>query len=145
VDFHPVFQPVIALDGGDVHGYEALTRFASGRRPDLVFEDAHSVGLGIELETACAVAAVRAAVALSTGPWLGVNFSPAAVIAGASATVAELADRPLVVEITEHVEVESYAALRAPSPPARGCGSRWTMPGPAMPASATSWSSSQTS
>ena len=113
VDFHPVFQPVIALDGGDVHGYEALTRFASGRRPDLVFEDAHSVGLGIELETACAVAAVRAAVALPTGPWLGVNFSPAAVIAGASATVAELADRPLVVEITEHVEVESYAALRA--------------------------------
>ena len=73
VGFHPVFQPVIALDGGDVHGYEALTRFASGRRPDLVFEDAHSVGLGIELETACAVAAVRAAVAACPGVRISVD------------------------------------------------------------------------
>ncbi len=47
-------------------GYEALTRFDNGRRPDLVFEDAASVGLGVELETSCAVAAVRAAVGAPT-------------------------------------------------------------------------------
>ncbi len=111
--FHPVFQPVVDLISAEVVGFEALTRFASGRRPDLVFEDAHAVGLGVELETACALAAVRAAVDLPGGPWLAVNFSPVSVIAGTVATVAAEADRPVVVEITEHVEVESYAAVRA--------------------------------
>ena len=110
--YHPVFQPVIGLGDGDVRGFEALTRFDYARRPDLVFQDAHSVGLGIELETACAKAAVRAARDLPPGPWLGVNLSPEAVVAGALSEVAVLADRPVVVEITEHVEVQSYLAVR---------------------------------
>jgi PAS domain S-box-containing protein len=110
--YHPVFQPVVGLADGDVRGHEALTRFDYARRPDLVFQDAHSVGLGIELETACARDAVRAARALPSGTWLGINFSPAAVVSGALADVAAGADRPVVVEITEHVEVESYAAVR---------------------------------
>ena len=110
--YHPVFQPVVGLTDGDVRGYEALTRFDYARRPDLVFQDAHSVGLGIELETACARAAVRAACTLPPGAWLGVNFSPEAVVAGALAAVTAQADRPVVVEITEHVEVESYLAVR---------------------------------
>ena len=110
--FHPVFQAVIDIGTGAIHGYEALTRFANGRRPDLVFQEAHAVGLGIELETACASAAVLAAGPLIDDTWLAVNFSPATVIAGAVATVSALADRPLVVEVTEHVEVESYAAVR---------------------------------
>jgi len=111
--FHPVFQPVVDLSTGEVLGYEALTRFASGRRPDLVFEEAHEAGLGVELETACALAAVRAAVGLPAGGWLAVNFSPASVIAGSVASVVSEADRPLVVEVTEHIEVLSYAAVRA--------------------------------
>ena len=44
--------PIIDLDSGEVVGYEALTRFDSGQRPDLVFADAWSVGLGQELEIA---------------------------------------------------------------------------------------------
>ncbi len=39
-------------------GYEALTRFDSGQRPDLCFADAWSVGLGLELELATLEAAV---------------------------------------------------------------------------------------
>ena len=111
--FHPVFQPVVDLATGDVLGHEALTRFASGRRPDLVFEEAHEAGLGVELETACALAAARSAASLPPGGWLAVNFSPASVIAGSVSKVVTEADRPLVVEITEHVEVSSYAAVRA--------------------------------
>lgn len=111
--YHPVFQPVVDLATGTVHGYEALTRFASGRRPDLVFAEAHEAGLGIELETACARAAVRAAATLPAGPWLAINFSPVSVIGGAVAQVAADTERPLVVEVTEHVEVQSYAAVRA--------------------------------
>lgn len=110
--FHPVFQPVVGLADGDIRGYEALTRFDYARRPDLVFQDAHSVGLGIELETVCALAAVRAAVDLPPGAWVGINLSPDAVVAGSLAEVVALADRPVVVEITEHVEVESYDAVR---------------------------------
>jgi len=110
--FRPVYQPVVDLATGEVVGYEALTRFADGRRPDVVFEDAHDVGLGVELETACASAAVLGARGLPAGTWLAVNLSPASVIAGAVGAMAEAADRPLVIEITEHVEVESYAAVR---------------------------------
>lgn len=110
--YQPVFQPVVVLDGGGVVGFEALTRFASGRRPDLVFADADSVGLGIELETACALAAVRAGSGLPPEAWLAVNFSPGSVMAGSVATVAAESDRPLVVEITEHVEVQSYRLVR---------------------------------
>ncbi len=110
--YHPVFQPVVGLADGDVRGHEALTRFDYARRPDLVFQDAHTVGLGIELESACARDAVRSARALPSGTWLGINFSPEAVVSGALADVAAEADRPVVVEITEHVEVESYAAVR---------------------------------
>jgi EAL domain-containing protein (putative c-di-GMP-specific phosphodiesterase class I) len=111
--FRPVFQPVVDLATGEVLGHEALTRFDSGRSPDLVIEDAHAVGLGVELETACADAAVRAAAALPAGGWLAVNLSPESVIAGSVRTVVAEADRPVVVEITEHVEVQSYGAVRA--------------------------------
>ena len=111
--FRPVFQPVVDLATGEVLGHEALTRFDSARRPDLVFEDAHAVGLGTELETACALTAVRAAVALPAGGWLAVNFSPASAIAGAVSVVVAEADRPVVVEVTEHVEVQSYGSVRA--------------------------------
>jgi len=116
--FRPVFQPVVDLATGEVVGYEALTRFADGRRPDVVFEDAHDVGLGVGLETACASAAVLGARGLPAGTWLAVNLSPASVISGAVGAMAEAADRPLVIEITEHVEVESYAAVRTAI---RGC------------------------
>jgi len=110
--FHPVFQPVVDLTSGAVLGYEALTRFTSGVRPDLVIGDAHEVGLGVELETACALAAVRAAAALPPGRWVAVNFSPVSVTSGAVPVVTATADRPVVVEITEHVEVASYAEVR---------------------------------
>ncbi len=110
--FHPVFQPVVDLSTDEVLGYEALTRFADGRRPDLVFEEAHAVGLGVELESACASAAVTAALDLPSGVWLALNFSPATVVSGEMATVVGRAERPVVVEITEHAEVESYVAVR---------------------------------
>jgi len=44
--FHPVYQPIVDLESREVVGYEALTRFDSGQRPDLCFADAWSVGLG---------------------------------------------------------------------------------------------------
>jgi EAL domain-containing protein (putative c-di-GMP-specific phosphodiesterase class I) len=112
--FHPVFQPVVDLASGATIGYEALTRFDSGRRPDLTFEDAAAVGLGLELETACLRAAQRDAIALPDGTWLSLNVSPA--LAGALLPLIaalEYSERDIVIEITEHAPVGSYAGLKA--------------------------------
>jgi len=109
--FHPVFQPVHDLTTGDVVGYEALTRFADGVRPDRRFAEAHAVGMGAELEAVCVRAGLVAAAPLPSERWLSVNFSPSCVIAGVAAEVLAGVERPIVLEITEHVEVESYLAL----------------------------------
>src|SRR5262249_36926532 len=59
--FQPVFQSIVELSTGSVIGYEALTRFDDGVRPDRRFADAAAVGLGIELEAATLAAALEAA------------------------------------------------------------------------------------
>ncbi len=112
--FRPVFQPVVELATGARVGYEALTRFADGTAPDLVFADARAAGLEAELELATLAGAIAAATGLPGGAWLSLNASPNLV--GASSRLAGLvrrADRPIVLEVTEHVAVADYAALRA--------------------------------
>lgn len=110
--FHPVFQPVVELATGRVVGYEALTRFEDGSRPDIRIDEARSVGLGTEMEEAFVEAALAVAPGLPPGCWLSTNFSPEALIGGSVARVLGRTDRQVVVEITEHVEVESYPAVR---------------------------------
>ena len=112
--FQPVFQPIVELASGEVVGHEALTRFESGRRPDLVFVDAQAVGLGIELELATLRAAIAAATCLPAGLWLDLNVSPWLLDhADPLREVLSAADRPIVLEITEHEVVADYDAFRA--------------------------------
>jgi len=111
--FHPVFQPVIDLETTEHVGFEALTRFASGDRPDLLFADAWSVGLGPDLEIATLTAAIAAGARLPRGRWLSVNISPRLVAESpVIAAVLGAAERPLVLEVTEHEAVKDYEALR---------------------------------
>ena len=111
--FHPVFQPIIALDGGQVVGHEALTRFSDGTRPDLRFAEAWTVDLGADLELATLEAAIAGARGLPAGRWLDVNVSPRLLEDPERVrAVLAMADRPLVVEITEHDTVADYRALR---------------------------------
>jgi PAS domain S-box-containing protein len=110
--FHPVFQPFVDLRSGHVVGYEALTRFTDGGRPEQRFMQAHSVGLGSELESLCAIDALEAAKELPTDMWLSFNFSPAALIDGHAAEVVRHVERPLVIEVTEHAQIKNYAAIR---------------------------------
>ena len=111
--FRPVFQPIVELSTGEVVGYEALTRFGSGRSPNLVFADAHRVGLGIELELATLAAALEHARALPSGRFLDLNVSPS-LLADPDGLRRHLAkvDRPIVLEITEHDAVADYPAVR---------------------------------
>lgn len=111
--FHPVYQPIVDLATGQVVGFEALTRFSAGERPDLLFADAWAVGLGPEMEMAVLGAALEGAAGLPGDPWLDVNVSPSLLV-GADGIARLLGGYPrqLVIEVTEHESVSDYAALR---------------------------------
>ena len=111
--FHAVFQPIVDLESRKVVGYEALTRFDSGQRPDLCFADAWSVGLGPGLELATLEAAVLSGRLLPAGRWLDLNAS--ARLLTDRERLREIlwaADRPVVIEITEHEVITDYGAVR---------------------------------
>ena len=112
--FHPVFQPVVELATGHTVGFEALTRFDDGRRPDLVFADANRAGVGFELELVTLKAAIAAAHRLPGNTWLSLNVSPGLLV-GAVGLDAILAgrDRLAVLEVTEHVAIDDYRAVRS--------------------------------
>jgi EAL domain-containing protein (putative c-di-GMP-specific phosphodiesterase class I) len=110
--FVPVFQPVVQLETRGIVGYEALTRFRDGTRPDQRFSEAHTAGMTILLETACLREQLEAAAWLPQGTWLSLNVSPA--LAGAVVPLIatlERTERDVVLEITEHVEISDYRKL----------------------------------
>jgi diguanylate cyclase (GGDEF)-like protein/PAS domain S-box-containing protein len=114
VAFRPVFQPIVDLATGEHAGYEALMRFSSGTAPDLVFADARTAGLEAELELATLAASISAAAALPQGAWLSLNVSPNLVTADEGlGELLRRSNRPVVLEVTEHVAIPDYAALRA--------------------------------
>jgi EAL domain-containing protein (putative c-di-GMP-specific phosphodiesterase class I) len=110
--FWPVFQSVVRLADREAVGYEALTRFADGSRPDERFAQANEAGMTVKFEMACLQAQLEAATWLPEDTWLSVNVSPAlaTAIVPLVSTLA-MADRDIVFEITEHVEVGDYVAL----------------------------------
>ena len=111
--FHPVFQPVVALDGGTVVGFEALTRFDDGRPPDEHFALASSVAMGVELEEACAASAIAEASRLPVGAWVSLNFSPRAAVGAAVHAIIAAADRNVAIEITEHARIDNFDEIRS--------------------------------
>jgi EAL domain-containing protein (putative c-di-GMP-specific phosphodiesterase class I) len=109
----PVFQRVVALHSGRTAGYEALTTFTSGMRPDRMFGEAHTVGLGLDLEAACLTAALHAAKALPKDAWVSLNVSPDLILQS-DRLVGLLGggSRRIVLEITEHAKIHDYEAVR---------------------------------
>lgn len=108
----PFFQPIVELHSGGVVGYEALSRFAGGASPGIVFRTAVRAGLGIELETATISAALQAATVLPTRAYLSLNASPELIRSGELRRLLGGVGRSIVIEITEHVAIDDYAALR---------------------------------
>lgn len=111
-DFHPVFQPIVELDRGTVVGYEALTRFDDGTRPDHRFAHAEEIGLGLELECACLEAALELSPQLPDGVWLSLNVAPANLLERDLLRLVAASKRPVVLEVTEHLAIPDYEALK---------------------------------
>jgi EAL domain-containing protein (putative c-di-GMP-specific phosphodiesterase class I)/DNA-binding response OmpR family regulator len=112
--FRPVFQPIVELATDQTIGFEALTRFDDGVRPDRRFADAIAVGLGLELESRTLAAALDAMAALPDGAWVSLNVSPAFLMdpVRPARVLGDRRRRSLVLEITEHVAIEDYVRFR---------------------------------
>ena len=118
-----VLQPIVELATGHRVGAEALSRFPASwqKTPDVCFAEAHSIGLGDELEV---LALERAAAHLShvTG-YVSMNVSPATLLTAECAQL--LGSLPLdriLLELSEHDRVDDYAALMATLAPLRDQG-----------------------
>jgi EAL domain-containing protein (putative c-di-GMP-specific phosphodiesterase class I) len=120
-----LLQPIVDLATGTRVGAEALSRFPAewGLTPDVVFAEAHSVGMGHALELQ---ALARAAEHLDrVGGYIALNVSPATVLTPECAGLLGLLplDR-VVLELTEHDAVEDYDRLSAALAPFRAAGLR---------------------
>ena len=125
--FFIVHQPIAALPGRQVVGYECLSRFSGEPRrgPDVWFAEADGVGLREALEIAAMRKALACARHLPPGAYLSINASPQTIRGDALAGL--LADVPgdgLVIELTENATVDDYDALSEALRPLRARGFR---------------------
>jgi PAS domain S-box-containing protein len=112
--FESVFQPIVRMRTGEAIGFEALTRFHDGARPDLVFAEATAADVGLDLEAATLAKAMAAAQELPADAWLSVNVSAALILDPERLTpIIKRRTRPVVLEVTEHDSITDYAAVRA--------------------------------
>ena len=111
-DVQVVFQPVVRLSDRATVGYEALARLGQGADlPGPWFALARELGISTDLELMCLGAIAEGGLPPDDG-LLFVNVSPATLVHPLMAErCGPLADR-LVVELTEHVVVHDYDALR---------------------------------
>jgi EAL domain-containing protein (putative c-di-GMP-specific phosphodiesterase class I) len=120
-----LLQPVVALSTGARVGAEALSRFPVqwDKPPDECFAEAHSVGLGDGLEL---LALRKAADHLdAVSGYVAMNVSPATLMTPECGEL--LRSFPLariLLELSEHDQVEDYDALIAVLAPLRERGMR---------------------
>ena len=108
-----VCQPILDIDDRVVVGYEALSRFTDGTRPDQWFAQAAEAGLGVELELAAIANALQYMPTIAANAYLSVNASPDA-LRDPRLMALIVANDPgrTVVELTEHVAFDDYSGYR---------------------------------
>ena len=113
-EFAILFQPVVDLCSGKLVGVEALARFLPGpyRPPNEWFAEAHRVGRGVELEHAAVRAALSHIGRLPPDCYLAVNVSPQAIESPEIKAVLQAVEsRRVVLELTEHFQIDDYPQL----------------------------------
>ena len=109
-------QPVIDLTTGRITGAEALARFSDGRPPDIWLAEAVETGQGLAMDRLAFTAAVRHLKRLPEHCYLSVNATPELIVHGKLTELLLAQHVPLerlVIELTEHVKIASYADLHA--------------------------------
>jgi EAL domain-containing protein (putative c-di-GMP-specific phosphodiesterase class I) len=123
-----VYQPIVELEDHSVVGMEALSRFnltESDWTVDRWFAVAAKIGLGAELELACARTALSDLDMIPLDRFISVNLSHRAAESEGFLELLDAveADR-VVVELTEHEAVEDYDRLMAAVAQVRDRGTR---------------------
>ncbi len=111
-----VFQPLVALDSGQVLGYEALSRGPAGsalERPDLLFAAARRTRRLRDLDVACRTAALTAAksAGLADPYRLFINAEPEALDGWRPDPEHELLPLTVMLELTERALTSHPAQL----------------------------------
>ena len=121
-----VLQPVVDLRSHSLVGAEALARFSVEpiRPPDVWFAEARRVKLGLALQLEAIRGAFQAAEVLPPHAFVAVNVDAEALNSEELAAMLEHASRPVVLELTEHVEVNDYPGLRRVLARLRDSGAR---------------------
>jgi EAL domain-containing protein (putative c-di-GMP-specific phosphodiesterase class I) len=120
------FQPIFDLLDCRIVSLEALARFWTEpmRPPSAWFAEATEVGLGIELELAAIRAALLRLDDFPTDVAIALNVSPATALDPRFCKLLlDVAER-VVIEITEHAQVDDYDALSAALAPLRERGAQ---------------------
>ena len=122
-----VFQPVFDINTRALVGAEALARFPAEpkRAPNLWFEEARTVGRGIDLEVAAASAGFDGLGDLPAGTFLAVNVSADAIVSGRLAeALAGIPSERIVLELPERDPVEDHYMLQQAVEQLRATGIR---------------------
>lgn len=120
-------QPIIDLKTSRVAGCEALARFPAGggRTTENWFEDAERAGLGPDLELAAVRSALRHLPQLPEPSYLAVNVGhQLATSPLLHDLIARAGGHRVVVELTEHLQVDDYPRLIAALDALRATGAR---------------------
>jgi EAL domain-containing protein (putative c-di-GMP-specific phosphodiesterase class I) len=120
------FQPVFDLDDCRIVSLEALARFGVEpvRSPAVWFAEAAEVGLSAELELAAIRRALRRLDEFPPDVALSINVSPTTVLdVRFTELLRDVADR-IIIEITEHAQVDDYDALQRALAPLRARGAQ---------------------
>jgi diguanylate cyclase (GGDEF)-like protein len=115
-------QPIVRLADGTVFGYEALSRGPAGsalEAPAALFAAARAANLEVDLDLACAQAALARYGTLDLAERLFVNLNPVSIISGEAAArlpqyarAAAVFPGNVVIELTETHRTRDFARLR---------------------------------
>jgi EAL domain-containing protein (putative c-di-GMP-specific phosphodiesterase class I) len=120
------FQPVFDLTDCRIVSLEALARFWTEplRSPSAWFAEANEVGLGVELELAAIKSALKRIDDFPPDVALALNVSPTTALDRRFCELLlDLAHR-VVIEITEHAQVDDYEELQRALSPLRRRGAK---------------------